>query len=91
MLAFSLPASAALPPYWQRVEEMERIMNDARVQEGLRGRMINSIEYIGEDLYRVKTDECTMEVGIIPDGKKQPEGWVGPRQFDLSPRAPVCK
>ncbi len=81
LLSFrSLPSRLrSLPPYWQRVEEMERIMNDARVQEGLRGRMIDSIEYIGEDLYRVKTDECTMEIGISRTARCSPRaGWLVP-------------
>ena len=40
LLAGVSVASAALPPYWQRTREIERIAGDSRVHDALNGSLI---------------------------------------------------
>jgi hypothetical protein len=88
---FSHSAQAALPPYYQRIAEIERILADQSVQESLRGQPIDRVERIGDDLYRATGGNCSIDVEIVDQDVPRPEGWTGPRQFEVLTHAPVCK
>jgi hypothetical protein len=89
-LLLASAASAALPPYYQRVEEMERILADARVEEALKSQPVDRLERLEDDLYRATGGACSVDIRIIDKPDNKPEGWTGPRQFDLNVAAPRC-
>lgn len=90
LLAASLPASAALPPQYQRVAEMRAILDDITITDlfGIQ-RPIERIEYIETDLYRVTSGACHVDVRIVD--KPNVSGMVGPRQFEVEPGVLVCE
>ena len=86
----SMPAHAALSPYWQRVTEMQAIAGDQGVAETLEAKgPIEAIEAAGPDAYAVKAGGCTLQVSIVD---KPPKGapMPGPRQFDVQVGALTC-
>ncbi|MCB1497086.1 MAG: hypothetical protein KDJ86_14960 [Bauldia sp.] len=89
LLAGVSVASAALPPYWQRTREIERIAGDSRVHDALNGSLIVSITWTGEDRYEVRGEDCVVTVTIVDIPGN--EGIAGPRNFDLEPGAPQCQ
>ena len=89
LLTGASAASAALPPYWQRSREIERIADDQRVYDALQGSSIVSITWTADDLYEVRSENCVVTVTIVD--VPQDEGIVGPRNFDLELGAPECQ
>lgn len=90
VLAFCLPASAALAPHYQRAEEMRAILADAAVVDAFeRGSLIEKIEYIGTDLYRVTAGPCQLDVAVAD--KLPGSGLLGPRQLEIRPGAVSCR
>lgn len=75
------PALAALPPYYQRQAELQRILGSGAVQEALKSAPIDAIERTGGDEYRVHGGKCAVIVRI--KGLPLPAGMVGPRRFEL--------
>lgn len=90
LVALPLVASAALPPQYQRQRELVSIIQSADVSEALDGRPIDAIETDGSDLYIVRAGECTLNVEIIGTNERMPDGWVGPRQYDLKVGEAKC-
>lgn len=95
MLAFTAAAlffsvvAAALPPHYQRLAELDAVLNHAGVVEAFGiNQSIDSIAYVDVDLYRVTGGSCHMYVRII--GIALPDGFVGARQFDVSPGELQC-
>ena len=88
LAALTLPAAAALPPYYQRQAEMERILNDGAVEAALKSAPIDAIERTGEDEYRVYGGTCA--VMVLIKGLPLPDGMVGPRRFELEVGAADC-
>ena len=90
ILVFSMStlAHAALPPQYQRIEEMERILRDQGVGRALQSKPIDGIERVGNDRFRVTAGACHVDVEIV--SKDAPEGMPGPRQFDVLTHSPVC-
>lgn len=88
--ALALPAAAALPPQWQRVAELKAILDNGDLVEAFAGqrRMIDRVEYVRPDLYRVVGGECFAYVTIAE--KPLPGGMVGARQFDVVPGKIDC-
>jgi hypothetical protein len=84
-------AFAALPPYYQRLDEIGRVMQDARVKQALRDEPIERIEMIERDLYRVTAGKCRVDVAIVDQERGTEPAMPGPRLFDVSPREPVCE
>ncbi len=70
-------AQAALPPYWQSVKEIEAIVNDPAVAHALEPNMIDRIETLSPDHFRVGAGRCHADVRI----DTIPRGNPGPRQF----------
>lgn len=82
-------ASAALPPYHQRVLEFETILKNAEVARALAGKgPIDGVARTGEDEYVVEADKCTLRVKVLPaDG---PQTAPGPRRIKLEVGTPTC-
>ena len=81
----ALPASAALPPNYQRLAEFRAVLNHPGVggEFGM-DEPVERIEYIRADLYRVSSRRCRMDVAI--QGLQMPRGMAGP----LRPGRKVC-
>jgi hypothetical protein len=81
------PASAALPPHYQRLAELRAVLNHAEVASGL-GQPIDRIEYAGPDLYRVTAGRCRIDVRIVD--LPTPRDVVGGRRFEARPGRWIC-
>ncbi len=75
-------ALAALPPAAEREVELDAILHSSDVRLALQTQQpIHSIEYAGDDLYRVRAGKCRALVQVVDDprGPQRP----GPRHFLL--------
>ena len=91
ILAFPLIASAALPPQYQRQRELQSVITSPDVQEALNGGPIDSVSTDGNDVYLVRSGDCTVSVTIVDSTKKMPAGWAGPRQYELQVGEAICE
>lgn len=81
-LVMALPASAALPPQYQRAAELKAVADHADLAASFpNGTSIDRIEFVRTDLYRVTAGSCFLYAKIIE--KPMPDGMVGARQFDV--------
>lgn len=87
-LLAATPALAALPPQYQRLAELRAVMDHADVAAAFGGVLIDRIEYVRPDLYRVTAGRCHVDVRIV--GLPMPRGMVGARRFEARPAALVC-
>ena len=87
------PASAALPPQYQRLKELQAILDDGGVASAFdMHHPIDKIERVSADLYRVSSGPCTMDIAIKDDPKRAlPPGWTGARRFILERGPFTCK
>ena len=85
----ALPAAAALPPEYQRLAELEAILQSPDVSSRLMEAPIDAIERVGEDIYSVRAGECALEVRIVDDPSAEP--MPGPRAFLLEVGDAVCE
>lgn len=85
----AMPATAALPPNYQRIAELNAVLAHPGVA-GAFGMMqpIERIEYVRTDLYRVTAGRCHIDVAIV--GLPVPRGMVGARRFEARPGRRVC-
>lgn len=85
----AVPASAALPPNYQRLAELRAVLNHPAVGSafGMDG-PVERVEYVRPDLYRVSSGRCRMDVAIV--GLPMPRGMAGPRRFEARPGKKVC-
>lgn len=85
-------ALAALPPQYQRQEELERIIASPDVEAALASRPIDEVRAVDTDVYEVRAGECRLTVRIVdvprPEGA---EAMPGPRDFTLDVGTPVCR
>ncbi len=86
-LALATPALAALPPHYQRARELTAVIDAAA--EVLDFRPIERVQRVGDDLYRVESEACTLDVRIV--GLPMPQGMVGARRFKAVPGEPACR
>ena len=84
--AAGVPASAALPPNYQRLAELRAVL--AHPQVARMGPSVDRIEYVKSDLYRVTAGRCRMDVAIV--GLPMPRDMVGARRFEARPGRNVC-
>lgn len=85
----ALPASAALAPNYQRLAELQRVLEHPGVIAGFGvAEPIDRVEYAGPDLYRVTAGRCHLDVRIV--GLPMPRGMVGARRFEARPGQRVC-
>ena len=80
------PATAALPPQYQRAAELRAVLD--RTDNAFGGVLIGRIEYVRPDLYRVTAGRCYVEATII--GLPMPRGMVGGRRFEVRLGRTVC-
>lgn len=86
----SLPTLAALPPHYQRQNELMALVGEATEALGVQ-RPIEAIEMVGRDFWVVRSGDCTLELQIVdvPLEGKEP-GFVGPRNFAVEAGPVVC-
>lgn len=94
-LAFSVlvltPAMAALPPQYQRLAELMAILQDESVSSAFQVyQAIDKLEWISNDLYRVTSENCSMDVTIVDAPTPHEAGWVGAREFAVKAGTLVC-
>ena len=89
LILAAVPASAALPPNYQRLAELRAVLNHPAVgrEFGMDG-PVERIEYIRHDLYRVSGGRCRMDVAIV--SLPMPRRVAGPRRFEARPGKKVC-
>ena len=90
VLAGTLPALAALPPHYQRQNELEAIIAHVIEEFGI-DHPIDSIVMQDTDFYKVISGNCHMEV-VIVDVPPEPnaEPITRPRQFAVESGPLVC-
>jgi hypothetical protein len=92
LIVAAAPAAAALSPYYQSVAEIQRILADERLNDGMRQEAIVSIMTTARDVYEVKTGSCTKIVTVVDVPRKEGEPiMVGPRQFTLELGEASCR
>lgn len=83
------PASAALPPNYQRLAELRAVLGHAEVTGAFgTNEPIDRVEFVRHDLYRVTSGRCHMDVAIV--GLPTPAGVSGPRRFEARPGRKIC-
>ncbi|MGK9166103.1 hypothetical protein KXR53_07385 [Inquilinus limosus] len=92
LLTAAAGARAALPPYWQRLREIQAILDSNELAQKLRDTPIDRIERPGEDLYRIQAGPCTLDIRIVddPSGSTRP-AMPGPRRFHIEAGEPSCR
>jgi hypothetical protein len=92
VLLMPAAAQAALPPYWQRLREIQAILDSNDLDQKLQGRPIDRIERPGDDLYRIQAGPCTLDVRIIDDPPVSTRpAMPGPRRFHIETGTPACR
>jgi hypothetical protein len=82
LLAAVSSAQAALAPNYQRIAELQAILDDRAVVDAFSvSQPIDRIEIITTDHYRVTAGSCHLDVAIV-DIEDEP-GRDGPRQFKV--------
>ena len=90
-MLMTLPALAALPPHYQRQNELEAIIAHVVEEFGI-GNPIDSIVMKDTDFYEVISGACRMEVVIVDiPPKPGAEPMAGPRQFAVESGPLVCE
>ena len=85
----AIPASAALPPNYQRVAELKAVLADPKVGSAFpMDAPIERVEYVRPDRYRVSGGRCHLDVAIFD--LPTPPGVVGGRRFGVRPGRMVC-
>lgn len=84
------PAAAELPPHYQRVAELKAVLENSGVAAAFGiNQLIDRVEYVRRDLYRVTAGRCHIDVAIV--GQPTPPGVSGGRRFDVRPGRRVCR
>jgi len=85
----ALPASAELAPNYQRQAELRAVLLHPGVVGAFSSdQLIERVEYVRRDLYRVSAGGCHLDVAI--DGLPTPPGVSGGRRFEVRPGKKVC-
>lgn len=84
----AVPASAALPPQYQRAAEFRAVVADPHIANAFGGAPIERIEHVRTDLYRVSAGACRLDVAIVD--LPAPEGIVGGRRFTVKAGRKLC-
>jgi hypothetical protein len=92
LLGAAAEARAALPPYWQRLRELQAILDSNDLAQKLRDAPIDRIERPGEDLYRIQAGPCTLDIRIVDNPADSPQpAMPGPRRFHIEAGEPACR
>ncbi|WP_343716451.1 hypothetical protein [Inquilinus sp.] len=92
LLAAAAEAQAALPPYWQRLRELQAILDSNELAEKLQGHPIDRIERPADDLYRIQAGPCTLDIRIVDDPAASTKpAMPGPRSFHIDSGKAACR
>ncbi|WP_152613427.1 hypothetical protein [Inquilinus limosus] len=92
LLTAAAAARAALPPYWQRLEEIKAILDSNELSEKLQGHPIDRIERPGDDFYRVQAGPCSLDIRIVDDPASSTKpAMPGPRSFHIEAGKAACR
>jgi hypothetical protein len=92
VLLMPAAAPAALPPYWQRLREIQAILDSNDLSDKLRGNPIDRIDRPRDDLYRIQAGPCTLDVRIVDDpAPSSGPAMPGPRRFHIETGDPTCQ
>lgn len=89
LFAAAAPASAALPPKYQRLAELRAVLENPAIQNALGEGLIDRVQYVRNDLYRVHSGRCHVDARIV--GLPLPSGMVGARRFEVQAGRRVCR
>ncbi|WP_112312534.1 hypothetical protein [Pseudogemmobacter bohemicus] len=86
----ALPAFAALPPYYDRVEQIQTILSSEAVADRLGGRPIDSLDYERQESdgsvnWEIDTNGCDIDIWLVP--QPMPEGMTGKVTYEV--RTPI--
>ena len=84
----AMPAAAALAPNYQRLAELNAVLNDSHVAAAFGMTPIDRVEYLSPDLYRATAGRCHIDVRII--GLPMPRNMVGARRFETRAGQRIC-
>jgi len=92
VLLMPAAAQAALPPFWQRLREIQAILDSNDLDQKLQGRPIDWIDRPGDDLYRIQAGSCTLDIRIVDDpASSSGPAMPGPRRFHIETGTPACR
>ncbi len=86
LMTISVPAMAALPPYYQRIKEITAIIEHGGVNTALNEEPIDAVTYMSEDVYHVRGGKCRVVVRL----NDIPRNMPGPRAFSIHVGKPIC-
>lgn len=85
----AMPASAALPPHYQRIAELKAVLADPGVGAAFGiDAPIERVEYVKADLYRVSGGGCRLDVAIVD--LPTPDDVAGGRRFRVRTGPKSC-
>ena len=87
-LLAAAPATAALAPNYQRLAELNAVLNNSGLVAAFGMTPIDLVEYVSPDLYRATAGRCHVDVRIV--GLPMRRGMVGARRFETRAGRPVC-
>jgi hypothetical protein len=82
------PATAALPPKYQRLAELRAVLDHHGVTAALGDVPIERVVFVRTDLYRVTAGRCHVDARIAD--LPTPPGVSGGRRFEVRPGQRVC-
>ena len=88
-LLAAAPSSAALAPNYQRLAELNAVLNNSGVASAFGMTPIDRVEYLSPDLYRATAGRCHVDVRIV--GLPMPRGMVGARRFEARAAGRICR
>ena len=92
LFGIAAEAQAALPPYWQRLREIQAIVDSNDLAQKLHDTPIDRIERAGEDLYRIHAGPCTLDIRIVDDPASSTKpAMPGPRSFHIEAGKAACR
>ena len=92
LFAWASAASAALAPNYERLRELEAILQNQELIEKLGIQPIISIEAGGNATYTVRTANCTVVVTLVstPNATPNAPPLLGPWQFTIQVGEQQC-
>jgi hypothetical protein len=89
LLGAATAATAALAPNYERLRELEAILQNQELIQKLGIQSITSIEAAGDATYTVRTATCTVVVTLVSTPNAPP--LLGPWQFTIQIGEPQCR
>lgn len=92
LVAATTPAFALMSPYYESATVLERILSDGGVADALKQQPVTSITLTGENVWELKSQECTVSVTVefVQAAADNPAMGGGPN-FDIKVGAGSCQ